>query len=510
MERFVRILTLLSVLAFLAGCTSLQYSYEPVPVTTTGKPAPVRLGVLRLTDRTDGKHSKSGDTVVDPMGELAQGLTQGLKDANVFENVVFCDEMGDRVWTDASRLRSTYNIDAVLVGDVHTLRVSDGPNPVSFIVFPLGLGMLAGIPSGVGWNRMEFAANLKLIDLHDKETLWQDRFTETHKETVFVSAYTIANAKAKFWNRRLNRFVADAVVRVSEERPRLLARERRPSLSPTPMRDSKSRPVSVAGTGRRWAIVVGVSRYKHTGDGGLTDLPFAQDDARMFASFLIRAGWSRDRVKCITDEQATERNVRILLESWLTKAGPEDVIVLYWAGHGFPDPEDPERVYFACHDTDVRIPATGYRMDRIRDTLAERKVRNVVVLADTCHAGKLVTRGERGLSVVPGVQHMQQREQVPKGWVFMVGADADRKAVEHSSWQNGAFTHCLLQGLGGKADGFQSAGRKDGTVTLGELRAYLTTAMPDETQKVLGVAKHPLITTSTGDPDIWNLTLQAK
>ncbi len=77
---------------------------------------------------------------------------------------------------------------------------------------------------------------------------------------------------------------------------------------------------------------------------------------------------------------------------------------------------------------------------------------------------------------------MQEREAVPKGWVFMVSAETDRKAVEHSAWRNGAFTHCLLQGIMGKADGFQGADLKDGTVTLGELRAYLLTSMPDETQ----------------------------
>lgn len=90
----------------------------------------------------------------------------------------------------------------------------------------------------------------------------------------------------------------------------------------------------------------------------------------------------------------------------------------------------------------------------------------------------------------------------------MVSADSDRQAVEHSSWRHGAFTHCLMQGLRGNADGFQSTGAKDGTVTLGELRAYLTTSMPDETQKVLGAAKHPLITTNSGDPSIWDLTLK--
>lgn len=89
----------------------------------------------------------------------------------------------------------------------------------------------------------------------------------------------------------------------------------------------------------------------------------------------------------------------------------------------------------------------------------------------------------------------------------MVGADTDREAIEHSSWSNGAFTHSLVKGLRGDADGFESAGAKDTIVTMGELKDYMKTSMPDETLKILGVAKHPVITTSTGDPDIWNLNL---
>lgn len=84
----------------------------------------------------------------------------------------------------------------------------------------------------------------------------------------------------------------------------------------------------------------------------------------------------------------------------------------------------------------------------------------------------------------------------------MVGADTDRQAIEHTSRTNGASTHSLIKGLSGGADGYKSAGLKDEIVTMSELRAYLNFAMPDETQRVLGVAKRPVITTSTGDPDI--------
>lgn len=257
-----------------------------------------------------------------------------------------------------------------------------------------------------------------------------------------------------------------------------------------------------------WAVIIGISKYQYSGQNGLTNLIFADDDAKAFARSLRNLGWNESHIKLLVNEDATQRNIMIALESWLSKAGPNDQIILFWAGHGFPDPEDPEKVYFACYDTDISIPVTGYRMDRVRRALEERKTKNVILLADTCHAGKLITRGERGISIVPQIEKMRKDRNVPKGWIFMVGADTDRQAIEHTSWKNGAFTHSLIRGLEGKADGFQSAGRKDDIVTMGELRAYMNTIMPDETQKVLGVAKRPVITTSTGDPNIWDLTLQ--
>ena len=183
---------------------------------------------------------------------------------------------------------------------------------------------------------------------------------------------------------------------------------------------------------------------------------------------------------------------------------------MYWSGHGFPDPENPEKVYFACYDTDPNIPATGFRMDRVIRSLSERNTKNVVVFADTCHAGKLITRGKKGLSLVPYIEKLKYNKQVPKGWIYMVGADTDRQAIEHSSWSNGAFTHCLIKALSGQADGYESTGQRDKIVTLGELRAYMESVMPNETQRVLGVAKHPVITTSSGDPEIWKLNLQLK
>jgi len=271
--------------------------------------------------------------------------------------------------------------------------------------------------------------------------------------------------------------------------------------------ETKEKFVVRPGFRKKFALVIGISNYRKQSKTGLTNLLFADDDAHDFSAALKKLGWRSSYIKTLINERATKRNIEIALESWFTKAGQDDLIVLFWSGHGFHDPEDPERVYFACYDSEIAIPATGYRMDRVRRSLEERGARNVLFFADTCHAGRLITRGERGVSVVPHLQQLRKEKKIPKGWIFMVGAETDRHAVENSSWSNGAFTHCLIEGILGKADGFESTGPKDGIVTMGELRAYLNTAMPEETQKVLGVAKRPLITTTTGDPSIWDLSL---
>jgi hypothetical protein len=90
---------------------------------------------------------------------------------------------------------------------------------------------------------------------------------------------------------------------------------------------------------------------------------------------------------------------------------------------------------------------------------------------------------------------------------FLVAADSDRKAIEHSTWSNGAFTYVLLRGLNGEADGYQGAGPQDGVITLGEIRAYMASKLPAETAHVLGKAIHPCMAVTTGDTAINDLVL---
>ena len=266
-------------------------------------------------------------------------------------------------------------------------------------------------------------------------------------------------------------------------------------------------PLAVRG---RFAVIVGVSAYKHAGEAGLSRLEFARKDAEDFARALEQQGWSPDRIKVLTDQEATKRDVEYALETWLRRVRHDDMIVLFWSAHGWPDPADSEKAYFACYDSRPSDPSSGFRMDQVRRMLDERNARNVVVIADTCHSGKVIKAGDsRAIAVRPALDAMKRNDQIPKGWVFIASADPDRKAYEDKAWANGALTHVLLEGLHeARADGYQSAGTRDGVVTLGELRAYVKDRMAEESLDIIGARLDPLFYTTSGYPQIWDLSFR--
>jgi hypothetical protein len=91
--------------------------------------------------------------------------------------------------------------------------------------------------------------------------------------------------------------------------------------------------------------------------------------------------------------------------------------------------------------------------------------------------------------------------------VFITSSREYSLAHENARWRHGALTYLLLQGLRRKeADGYPNPVTRDGRVTLGELRHYVTDQMPVETRTILGRPLTPLFLAT--DDRIWNLCLQ--
>ena len=223
----------------------------------------------------------------------------------------------------------------------------------------------------------------------------------------------------------------------------------------------------------KYAVIVGIARYADTA-GGITSLQFADRDAKDFQEFLLSAdggSFPKDHVRILLNEDATAQNVRSALFTFLTKAQPQDQVVLYIAGHGAPDPNDPRNLYLLTYDTKLDdMGGTAFPMWQLQDVFSRvLKAKRVITFADTCHS--------YGFS---GERRGKKSNNLVNQYVAKAANDSDRAVItasdisqlsyESDKWGggHGVFTFFLLKGLQGEADF-----NKDGTVTAGELFAFI-------------------------------------
>ncbi len=246
---------------------------------------------------------------------------------------------------------------------------------------------------------------------------------------------------------------------------------------------SSERPEKVTAT--KYALVVGISKYANGGgSGGLHNLQFADRDAETFRDFLISpmgGGFRRENIRYLVNENATSRNLRSALFTFMTQPHAEDLVVIYFAGHGFSDPHDRRNLYLATYDTDPNdMGGTAFPMWQLQDVFTRIiKARRVITFTDSCHS--------YGISGAMNTVNYKANNLVNQ-YLAKYAGDADRAVItasgiselsyESDRWGggHGVFTFYLLKGLKGEADL-----NHDGTVTAGELFVYVQSHVREAT-----------------------------
>jgi hypothetical protein len=229
--------------------------------------------------------------------------------------------------------------------------------------------------------------------------------------------------------------------------------------------------------GERFAVVVGISRYLNS-NKGIPELKRAAADAREFTDFLKSpkgGGFEEKNILLLTNEQATSSALRRALFSFLKKSIEEDLVVLFFSGHGASEPGSADNYYLLTYDADpddlatTAIPTWDVNIAFQRNISARR----VVVLVDACHAASVgINTGTRGAAGSNQVnKYLQEMARTGEGKAFFSATQIGQTSIEPRSAgiKTGLFTHYLLEGLSGAAD-------EDGNyiVTLGEVIDYTT------------------------------------
>lgn len=139
------------------------------------------------------------------------------------------------------------------------------------------------------------------------------------------------------------------------------------------------------------AVVVGVNDYQR-----LTPLAGAVNDARDLAAVLTGLG---AEVELLLDGDATRRAVIDAFRRQAGRAGPQDMFVFTYAGHGLQEPEAifgdeadgmDETIAFAGFDRNGAAAGERLRDNEIGELLAlVRPEARALVLMDSCHSGTM-------------------------------------------------------------------------------------------------------------------------
>ena len=250
---------------------------------------------------------------------------------------------------------------------------------------------------------------------------------------------------------------------------------------------------------QQWGLVIGVGNYQ---DPAIADLNYTEADAQAFYDFLTGAqggGFQKDHVRFLLNEQATTAAVKAAFRWLISQAGAEDLVVIYFAGHGGtgedvtvpPDEADGVDEYLITYDAQkTDLFSTAVRDDEMADWLASFRCSNVVVILDSCFAaGATRSLEQTGTRAGPGNRVFN--DLVGPGRLFLAASQEDEFSYEDAALGHGIFTYYLLRGLGAM-EGMttpEADANKDGRVTVEELRVYLerevTRAKPQQ---------HPLVT----------------
>jgi hypothetical protein len=237
-----------------------------------------------------------------------------------------------------------------------------------------------------------------------------------------------------------------------------------------------------------WAVVIGINGYQKA-----PQLKYAVNDARAFHDYLItKTEIPRENVILLLNHEASLSKLRSTLGTEVkNKASKEDMVILYFAGHGAtegdatsPD-EDGLEKYLLPFDADLKdLYSSALPMREIFHILQRIRSERLVFIIDSCYSG-----GSGGRTVKANGKRANisdrflDRMVSGKGTIILTASGANEVSVEKDELRHGVFTYFLLEGLEGKADL-----DRDGQITVDEVYDYVSKNVP----KATGQEQHPV------------------
>lgn len=235
------------------------------------------------------------------------------------------------------------------------------------------------------------------------------------------------------------------------------------------------------------ALIIANENYKQ-----VTDVESALNDGETFAKYCtMTLGIPESQVMLYENVTYAEmlgalRKLRQLADA----LGDGVDVILYYAGHGFPD-EGNKEAYLLPIDGDGFTSATSFSLKKLYSDLGSMGADNVMVFLDACFSG--ATREGGMLAEARGVA-LKPRVSDPEGNMFVLSAASDQEtALPYREKNHGLFTYFLLKKLQDTK----------GNVTLKDLSQYVEEMVKKNSLTVNQKLQTPRTSVSGRMRDTW-------
>ena len=242
----------------------------------------------------------------------------------------------------------------------------------------------------------------------------------------------------------------------------------------------------------RYAIVIGNEDYQsyQRSLNAEQNVDYAVNDAKVFKEYCLKTfGVKEENLDFITNATAGAMNQKFnKVIKLMEKIGPQAELIVYYAGHGFPD-EITKEPYLVPVDVSGTDLSAAIKLEDFYRDLGNTGAK-VTVFLDACFTG-----GGRnsGLIAARGVRVKPQDEILNGNLVVLSASSGDQSALPYHQEGHGMFTYFLLEKLQNDR----------GYMTLGQLADYINRNVSITSLKVNEKEQDPVVNTSEKVAGSW-------
>lgn len=239
-----------------------------------------------------------------------------------------------------------------------------------------------------------------------------------------------------------------------------------------------------------YLITIGINKYKNP----KYNLNYAEADANGVEKVVReKSGTLFKQVipYAIRNDKAVKANMLAAFEDVRKKALQQDVLIVYYAGHGVMTDiaGTSGEFYVVPHDViqlygrEDLLKEKAISATQLKEYAEKINAQKQVFILDACQsAGALEAVAARGAAEEKAIAQLARST----GTFWITATGSDQFATEFEKLGHGIFTYALLEGISGAADT-----NGDKKLTVRELSAFIENKVPELSEKYKGSPQFP-------------------